>query len=118
MNAQHWQDRIITLVGFWLLLSALFLINDMRGVGWEAAAIWNYSLCGVLAVALGVLAMMSFQVWQEWLTAVMGVWLIASPWFLGVVDQPIVLWNSILSGALLALASSLVMLGEHGGTRA
>ncbi len=118
MNTQHWQDRLIAIVGFWLLLSALFLVDDMRGAGWEVLTIWNFAVCGAVAVSLGVLAMTSFQLWHEWLAAVMGVWLIASPWALGVNSQPIVLWNSILSGALLVLASSLVMVGDEGGRRA
>lgn len=118
MNTQHWQDRLIALVGFWLLLSALFLVGDMRGAFWETLTIWNFALCGAVAVSLGVLAMTTFQLWQEWLAAVVGVWLIASSWVLDVVDQPIVLWNSILSGSLLVLASALAMSGDEGGRRA
>lgn len=45
------------------------------------------------------------QHWQDWLTGIVGVWLIVSPWVLGYATPAdgapsVVTWNFILSGAV------------------
>jgi FtsH-binding integral membrane protein len=44
-------------------------------------------------------------VWASWITMVMGVWLIISPWVIGFADRPVALWNTLILGVLVLLAA-------------
>lgn len=39
--------------------------------------------------------------WNEWALVVLGLWAILSPWILGFSGLNLILWNSILIGALI-----------------
>jgi hypothetical protein len=39
---------------------------------------------GVLLIALEVVTLSAYRSWEEWLNVILGVWLIAAPWILGV----------------------------------
>lgn len=38
--------------------------------------------------------------WQLWLTGLIGIWILISPWIYGVSSHSGVLWNSIIFGAI------------------
>ncbi len=41
--------------------------------------------------------------WQTWLSGLIGIWLIVSPWVYDVADNTGVLWNSIVFGAIILI---------------
>ena len=43
---------------------------------------WNACAIGVVIAVLSAAALWQFQWWEEWLSAVLGAWLIVSPWVL------------------------------------
>ncbi len=45
--------------------------------------------------------MLSRMQWRDWLSVVLGAWLIASPWILGFTDHGAAFWNAILFGAAI-----------------
>ncbi|WP_062011155.1 SPW repeat protein [Aureimonas sp. AU4] len=117
MAKQHWQDWITILIGIWLLLTTIFLTFTPQGAGVATATVWNFAACGVVALALGFAALIAFRLWQEWLTMLLGLWLIVSPWVLNDTGHADPLWNSVVSGIVLVLTSTLVMLIDQGERR-
>ncbi len=46
--------------------------------------------------------------WQNWLNAVLGIWLILSPFILGYADLSSAAWNGIIVGIVLAVVAGWV----------
>lgn len=46
--------------------------------------------------------MMRIERWQDLINAVLGLWLLASPWVIGYDDGGTAMWNAITAGVLLA----------------
>jgi SPW repeat len=48
--------------------------------------------------------------WQDWVTFVLGLWLVVSPWALGHLnDVPTALWNAFVLGLAIAISSATAM---------
>lgn len=75
---KHWQDPINALLGIWLMLSPWAV-----GYSDDRVALANALVVGVALVAVAAGAMLVPRAWEEWTEAVLGVWLVASPWVLG-----------------------------------
>ena len=43
----------------------------------------NAVICGVLIVCLSIAALVGFAAWEEWGNMLVGLWLMISPWILG-----------------------------------
>jgi membrane protein implicated in regulation of membrane protease activity len=69
----------------------------------EVSASQNAVFVGFLLIATEFVALYVFNVWEEWISVILGAWLAASPWVLGVAWVPMV--NFVIVGVLvLALA--------------
>ena len=77
-NMKHWQDPLNALVGAWLVLSPW-------AMGFEAqmAPTASSVVVGLALIAASLGAMFVPRAWEEWSQAVLGLWMIASPWLLG-----------------------------------
>jgi hypothetical protein len=75
---KHWQDPLNALVGAWLVLSPW-------AMGFEAqmAPTASSVVVGLALIAASLGAMFVPRAWEEWSQAVLGLWMIASPWLLG-----------------------------------
>ena len=91
------------LAGFWLAFSPWVL-------GFSAShptGRWNDLILGI---AIGVFALFSGAValrvaWLSWLNALLGAWVMVSPWVLGFHTSEAAVWNNILLGlAVIVLA--------------
>ena len=51
--------------------------------------------------------------WQDGLSLVLGLWLIASPWVLGFSDTTLVFWNAFAFGVLIAAMALVVLVEFH-----
>jgi hypothetical protein len=78
MPLKHWQDAANAVLGAWLVLSPWAL-----GFQGETATLWNAIAVGVLLIAAALGAIFVPRAWEEWTEAVLGLWMIASPWVLG-----------------------------------
>lgn len=79
---KHWQDPVNALIGVFLILSPWLL-----GYAGEMSALANALLAGALLVAVALGAMFMPRAWEEWSEAVIGLWLLASPWIVGFAAQ-------------------------------
>lgn len=99
--AKRWQDWMMLLIGFWLLVSP-FLLMFPGGFGSHAAT--NSYLVGVLLVVINVVALARPAVWQEWVNLIIGTWLLLVVFVIGT-EQRIVMWNNLIAGLVVVLGA-------------
>ena len=86
------------LAGLWLVLSA-FVFRSSPELIWDLALIG-----GVVAILSGVRALGGYRPsWPSWVNAILGLWVLTSPWILGRVAYPDMLWNAVITGAVIIM---------------
>ena len=95
---EQWQDTASLVLGLWLLFSPWLL-----GYTGTAAVAWTAYVVGVIIAVAAYAALVNFQKWEEWLNAVLGAWLIISPWVLNYGGLRTAMWNHIVVGALVLI---------------
>jgi uncharacterized membrane protein len=96
--AMQWKDLGNLLLGLWLVVSPW-----AAAFAGDTSAATNAWITGGLIAVLAAAALISFQKWEEWINALLGVWLIASPFILGLTANMTVVWNLIIVGVLVAI---------------
>ena len=94
----RWQDVANLVLGAWLFISPWVL--GFSDAGKVATNAWIF---GIIIALLALSPIFAYQRWEEWLTAVIGVWVFISPWVLGAVSNARILWSSLVVGALLVI---------------
>jgi len=98
---KQWEDWASWVLGIWLILSPWILMY------WtQSTALENALVTGALLLIVEVVTLTTFRLWEEGANVVLGLWLIASPFVLGIVGTAATT-NFIIVGALvlvLALA--------------
>jgi hypothetical protein len=116
MSNQRWQVWLTALLGLWVFLSPWIFANaDSTVVApLTNGAEWNLWVVGAAVILLSVVAAIAYQAWEEWLTALLGIWLVASPWIFSFSDATAITWSTILSGAAITLVSGWTALVSPG----
>jgi len=96
-----WQDLTIHVVGLWLFISPFVLQYISTSPN---AAIASF-LIGVLMALISMTGLSTHQFWEEWTNLVLAAFLIASPWVLGFTEMPLVMWNAIIAGGIVAICA-------------
>ena len=104
----QWRDALNFVFGIWLVLSPWIL-----GYVAEQAAAWNAYLVGAIIAVAAVVALVKFRKWEEWVTVALAIWLIISPWLLGVSALTTVLWNQVVVGLLVGGLAIWSVMSEH-----
>jgi len=99
----RWQDRLNYFLGLWLFGSPWFLEHSMLAGGarastWAMFNLWTVGLCVVL---LSSIVLDEMKAWHALVIAGFGLWLLVSPWILGFSSSPVLMWNSVICGALI-----------------
>lgn len=92
---KQWEDWASWMLGLWLLLSPWALFFDQ-----ETLALENALAVGALIIIAEILELSIFRDWEEWINIVLGAWLVASPWALGIASAA-ARWNFVIVGALV-----------------
>lgn len=103
-----WQDTVNLILG-----AALFVAPWVLGFAGEQAPAFNAYIVGAVIVALALAALFAFQVWEEWVSAALGAWLIISPWVLGFSGHTEALYSHVLVG-IATIVLALWSMSEHG----
>lgn len=97
---RDWQDLLNALLGLGLFLSPWTLSYVTEG-----NAALNAHIVGAVIVVLALAALFAFRVWEEWVSAVLGAWLIVAPWILNFSGHATAAGTSVFIGiATLVLA--------------
>jgi predicted ferric reductase len=105
--AAQWKDAVNLILGVWLIISPWIL-----GFVTDYTPIWDAWVIGVVIAIAALAALISFNQWEEWVNAVLGVWLVLSPFILGFAHQTYATWNNVVVGvivAILALWSAMAL---------
>lgn len=98
---KHWQDAANAVIGAGLVLSPWAM-----GYAAESTPTLNAVIVGVALVAAALGAMLMPRAWEEWTEALLGVWLMVSPWILGfAANEPV--RNVAVAAGLVTLVLAL-----------
>jgi hypothetical protein len=103
---KRWQDWVMLVLGIWLFLSPFILGYPDLG----AAMSVNSYIFGAIVTALAIAALARPRMWEEWVTLVLGLWLIISPFALGFRADTVATTNHIIVGLLIALDAISVLI--------
>jgi hypothetical protein len=89
------------------LLATCLLVSPWLLGTRSSSFVLNIVVCGSLVLAVSVIAFkLKRSVASSWLTAVLGVWLVMSPWMFGYVASVPQTWSCIVIGGLHAAVAS------------
>jgi hypothetical protein len=97
-------DGVILVAAAWLFASPWMLdYGDNAG--------WNSTTCAVVIAILALARMFALSRvpllgQADWLTALIGLWLIASPWFLSGYSDTADKWSTVAVGVVVAVAAT------------
>lgn len=95
-NKRQWQDWVNLILGVWLIISPWVMnYND----AYMAAG--NSFIMGVAVVVVSLTALISPQVWEEWINLLLAAFLIISPLTVGFTHQTTAVWNVVVLGLLI-----------------
>ena len=96
----YWQDVVNLVLGAWLIISPW--IMDYSNAGMAAGDAW---LLGVGVVIVSLLALISPDVWEEWLNLLLAVFVLISPITVGFIHQDAAVWNSVVISVLIGISA-------------
>jgi hypothetical protein len=97
---KQWEDLANLVLGIWLCISP----SVLQLAGNEMIVTQNAVLVGFLLIVTETATLVSFRVWEEWISVVLGAWLVVSPWVLGITAL-VPMANFVIVGlVVLALA--------------
>jgi|GEM_PF-579768 len=103
MEDFKWESGTNILLGLWLILTPLFF-------GYASGAVLASDMIAGAAIAI-LAAFRTYQPdvgdWADWLTALLGVWVILSPWIVGFTNNQAHTFNNVMVGSIV-LAFALV----------
>ncbi len=93
---------VIALAGVWEILAPFIL-----GFAVVPAGLWNNVIVGVVLIILGAWAALTANIGTartlDWIAAVVGLWLIVSPFILGTAVITAAIWNDIIVGIIVLI---------------
>lgn len=117
MEDFKWESGTNVLLGLWLILSPFFF-------GYTA----GLEVAGDVIAGVAIAILAAFRTfgrgvgeWADWLTAVLGIWVMISPWAVGYVGNTAHTFNNVMVGAIVlafSLVSRFVLRSERSFTSA
>ncbi len=108
MKALNW---IIALVGLLAIIAPFVL-----GFSAMTATLWSNIIVGILLIILGVWAAVSVRMSTDrtldWINAVLGLWLLISPFVLGSSVVLAALWSDVILGIIALVLGVVAALRE------
>jgi hypothetical protein len=120
----QWQDLLNLLLAIWLFFSPWVLqygehesvAQSEAGAGATQAAAANAWVLGVIVFLVSISALTRMQLWQAWLTLILGAWIFIAPWVLGFYENRVASFDHWIVGALI-FAISASILSQFGPTQ-
>jgi hypothetical protein len=76
---KQWEDWCNWLLGIWLCISPWALRFDLEPTATKTAVI-----SGILIIVAEVVTLSVYRAWEEWISVILGAWLVICPWVLGI----------------------------------
>jgi hypothetical protein len=90
------------IAGIWTIISP-WVYGFYNGVG----NVWNSVIVGIVIAIFAAIRFFGTAgtVWLSWINALLGIWLILSPWIYGFTDNTGRKWNSVIVGIVVLVLS-------------
>lgn len=102
MDTSNRLNWVVAIVGVWEVLAPFIL-----GYAGVTAAVWDAVIIGVAVIVLAIWSALSNNLGMSralnWITAIIGLWLIVAPFILGFTGVAVALWNAIIVGIVIAV---------------
>ncbi len=115
MSVQKTLSWLIALAGVWMIIASFVL-----GYGVATAPFWDALIVGIIFIVLGAWAAMTTQVGTDktldWVNAIVGLWLLISPFVMSYTNLTAPLYNDIIIGIIviiLGVWAALTMQRQH-----
>jgi general stress protein CsbA len=105
MGSKRWQDWVNIVLGAWLVASP-WLFGYTTEPMYAAWAAYGFGLAVILFAAIAVYMP---KAWEEWVTVLLGLALIASPWVLGFAGHLAATLNAVVLGMLVVFFAASAM---------
>ena len=96
----HYQDWVNLVCAVLLFVSPWVL--RFSGDVMATRAAW---VTGVVVAIFALAALVQFAEWEEWISLVLGVWMVAAPWVVGFSGVSLAVAAFVILGIVVALAS-------------
>jgi len=91
------------ILGIWVLISPFVFSLE-----YSEQAVWNNVIVGIL-----IIAFIANHAWggrhlgvgTQWVSFILGIWLIISPWVAGLRTSPELTWSNVIVGIVVAVVS-------------
>ena len=97
----HYQDWVNLVCAVLLFISPWILAFSGDATATRAA--W---ITGVVVAIFAVAALVQFAEWEEWISLLLGVWMIVAPWVVGFSTTGVAVAAFVVLGIVVALASA------------
>lgn len=116
-----WASWLATIVGLWLVVSPFVLSGAIA----EGTPMWSTTISGLAVLLLAGYGAYSLRTDVEtetntagevsgWIAAVVGIWLLASPFVLtGALAEGTAMWSTSLGGAIVAILTAFTGYEVH-----
>lgn len=108
MTKTRWEDWLITAVGIVIMAAPLILAATVPG-GTPLVPMIGFIATGLVVAALGTFSLNTGERWEEYLTAIAGLWLLAMPWGLSFQSLKWLMWASVIAGAALIVLAAMAL---------
>ena len=90
------------------LVLAIILFISPWIFGFPAgAASANAMIAGLVIGVIAIAALVSFAQWEEWVTLILGLWVVISPWVLGFSAAATAAWVHVIIGLAVAILAAV-----------
>lgn len=101
-------DVINLILAIWLFLSPWVV-----GFAGLMPAAWTAWLTAIAIAIFAIAALSAFAEWEEWINLILGVWLLVSPWVVGVAAMHGAMLTLFLTGIAVAVLAALELWMLH-----
>jgi hypothetical protein len=96
-NQSNTLNGLIMAGGAWLIIAPLIS-------SFETTAFWNSLIVGAALILLAGIRLWGNEAktgWANWINILAGLWLVASPFILGIARSDFAFWNTIVVGIII-----------------
>lgn len=98
-----------------LLLGALLLLSPWIFGFASGVETQNAVISGIAIAVLSIAALAAFAEWEEWLNLIVGLWVLVSPWALGMAGGTATTVHFIVGAVVAIIAAVELWMTHHDG---
>lgn len=102
-------EWITAAAGAWILISIWVLPSADPGLMLNGVTQVSHLLVGAAVVVFALAGVFAFRVWEEWILALAGLWLLVSPWVLGFSNLGPFVVSDVVVGLFIVATSGWVV---------